>query len=156
MNKTRIINPNKLLPIKYRIPNAGNHMFEYGFIRYRIGDNQTNVSKYNQFNKRIIKLIFLLNIIKFFTSAYIKDTQKYRKILLMIGDVSIGFESIRTHYNILFGIIAIFGFLTQLLHERFSSPSSSWLRPFAMMKGLIKPSDIELNNSNGIIKLLKR
>jgi len=155
MNKTGI-NPNKLLPLKYRIPNAGNHIYEIGFIRQQIGEYCTNKVKYNLYKRHLLKFIYISHMIKFIITANIRDTHKYRNILIIIGDLSIGLESIRIHYNIFVALLSLFCLLTQLLHERFSSPSSSWLRPFAMMKGLITPSDVGLNDSNEIIKFIKR
>jgi len=151
------INFNKLLTYQYCITNSGNHIYEIGFIRQRIGDDyDVKKEKYQRYKQLCFKLIYIIALIRTFISICIKNSGDKIFIFNIIGKFDTSIESVRIHFNIYYGLMVTVALCGQLLHEQFSSPSSPWLEPFLMMRGLITPSDNGINDEIVLKKLLKR
>ena len=147
------INVQKVLPLKYRIKNAGNHLYNYGLSPHRVDHSLSEETKYHRNLRKLYMIIYIFFIIKCVMCILIPNTPDNQLTLMLIGDIFVILEiRIHTHIAVLSAtLLCLYG---QIYHHYIKS--LPWLKPFAMMKGLIKPIDLGLNNSDDVIKLLKR
>ena len=148
------INVQKLLPLKYRISNAGNHLYINGFSPHRVDHHSSEETKYHRNLRRIYLIIMMILVMKFLMTIRFSNTSNNRLILALIGDFMIVLNDVRIHVNIISLCLTIMWILSCIFINRLKS--LSWLKPFAMLKGLITPVDVGLYNGGDVIIFLKR
>jgi hypothetical protein len=144
------LNPKFILPQEALIEAAGDHFYKIGLSQYKIGETQRN----SMHNPKLIAIVISLLLIRCVISLI--TPEEYEEVFYWMGDFTY-FLKIRIHCNVglifFFSSILIFLFLHYLKYRKKTSPT--YLKPFAMMAGLVPPKAIGLTNPEKIKKMMK-
>jgi len=122
---------------------------------YRIGLSLFKESERTKLHNP--KFIFIINIISIIRSIIsLQLPEENVKLFIMNGDFSY-FLGIRTHFNIAYCLYILLALTSQLIHYNNyrNNIKPSYLKPFAMMSGLISPQSIGLTDRDQIYKMIK-
>jgi hypothetical protein len=140
----------KPLPSIIAIKCAQNHLYRIGLSLFSFG-SQTRNRFHNTF---FISFIICIQILKSITAILMKE-DKYK--LLLIGD----FTHLLNDRYFLNAAVILFELLalsSQILHywKYYKNKSSSYLKPFEMISGLVSPKNIRIMYREDINELLKK
>ena len=129
--------PNKLLSANIVINSIDSHLYSIGLSLFKNGK-----FKRKSFQNPIIMFIIQLEL---FIRQYISlsVSEENPEIFVYIGDLGYFFKA-RVHYAVTAGLISSIGLISQILYyiNYNKSIKPSYLRPFEMMSGLIRPKSI--------------
>lgn len=146
------IDPNLIIDNDYILLNSvGSHLFKAG-LGVKCRDLNVPTSKFDPYKKYVAAFLYLLFVIRCIISLCHSDQNE--RLFIYIGDISYFIPGIRIHFNIMAIGFCGLCFVSQVLH--WNKNNYPWLLVFKMMSGFVSPSDIGLNDVNGIKQLLNR
>jgi hypothetical protein len=144
------LNPSVILPQEIIIETAGDHFYKIGLSQYKIGESQRS----SLHNPKLIAIVVSLLLIRCIISLI--TPKEYEQVFYWMGDFTY-YLKIRIHCNVglisFFSSTLIFLFLHYLKYRKKIRPT--YLKPFAMMSGLVPPRAIGLTNQEKIKKMMK-
>jgi len=144
--------PKKPLPPHKRIESAGSHLYLIGLSRFPFGSIKRNKFNYPLFSLILHILFFIRSIL-----LIILPEHKVKKFALISGDYS-DFFKVRKHFNIGLSTFLSLAIVNQLIHlwTYRKNIYPIYLKPFAMMSGLISPQSVGIREEFALNKLLIR
>jgi hypothetical protein len=147
------INPYRLLPSKYIIPDSGTHLYRIGLLNIPTNNSvRYKSSKYQKYYRYINSTVLLIFFLRCFVSLFQSDDNK--QIFKYIGDISAFIPGIRIHFNVMLITVMLISLISQYLH--WNQTTYSWLKPFKMLSGEVMPISIGFTDEIHIRKLYKR
>lgn len=139
------------LPPDIVIHSAEAHMFRIGLSLF---ENEST-KRIKLHNPIFITLVNIISLMRCIISLLLPKENE--KLFIINGDFSY-FLGIRIHFNIAYGLYILLALTSQLLHyiNYKNDIKPIYLKPFAMMSGLISPQSIGLTNGDEIYKLIKK
>lgn len=144
-----------------------NKINDFHVILSKIGfiNKQNETKKFRLFRYFVIiaPLIFSIKCLISILIYYYKSNEidKFERLLISLNDFMYYFPKLRIHGNFLL-IIWSFGHVSAvqltyyyLLHSN-DGQQFHWMKPFEMLSGKIKPSEIEFTHWNDVMMLVKR
>jgi hypothetical protein len=145
------IHMTSLLPSTLQIPSAGSHFYRRGLSLFRLGGAKRH-KFYNPY------FVLSMNLIYFCRSFYTLLTPiENRNIFIYLGDYPY-FLNAKIHLNIAATQYYLLSITPQLLNfwMYYKNIYPTYLRPFAMMSGLVTPKSIGLTKREDVQKLISR
>lgn len=145
----RIIDPEKCLPLKYTIKDAGSHLYTSGLTFYSF-DNQIRHVLFHPLLVFISNFIFIIHLIH--TLKLPNDDESSH---IIFGDFT---HFLNAHHAITAAIFAlIVALLSQIIHfwNLMHSIRPVYLRLFEILSGSIPPQCLGLENENDILNIIK-
>jgi len=138
----------KLLPPDIIINSAETYLYRIGLSLFK----QSERIKF--YNPIFISFINIISIIRTIISLHLPEDNV--KLFIINGDFSY-FLGIRTHFNIAYILYILLALTSQIIHyiNYKNDIKPSYLKPFAMMSGLIPPQSIGLTDKDKIYKMIK-
>ncbi len=138
MNSGLIFDANKLLKEDSAVSIAGDHLYLIGLMNQCV--NNENLTKRKQFfNPKIVLIINFVLLLRFIFSLYYYNHSENMLLFYYIGDFPAFIPGIKIHFNIHMTAFWFTACLCQVIHYLNSKKNSSyeWLKPFAMLSGLV-------------------
>ena len=150
---------NKVLPKEFRIKDVDVYIYKLGLIK-----KQHESKKYQLF-RYLVLFTAILNAIKSVISILIyhfkaNQIDQYERLFVWIGDYTFYIPKIRYHINAVVIVVVIQTTAIQILHNKLicdrNYANFNWIKPFGMLEGKIKPSEIGFTNHDDVRKFVKR
>jgi hypothetical protein len=93
------INPNRLLPSNFIIPDSSTHLYRIGLLNISSNNSVNKSSKYQKYYRYINTIVLSIFFLRSFVSLFQNDDNK--KIFKYIGDISAFIPGIRIHFNVM-------------------------------------------------------
>ena len=137
---------NKLLTEKYLIENVDDYFYNFGLIKKQYESKRYTLYRY------FMTTISVLLLLKFATSTFIfsfkaNEMEKYKDLIIYLGDFTLYTSKIRIHFNVVFVAFIIQSLLIQFSHNKllFSDREFKqfrWMKLFEMLSGKVKPLQV--------------
>lgn len=150
---------NKVLPENFQIKDVDVYIYKLGLIK-----KQHESKKYKLF-RYLVLFTAILNAIKSVISILIyhfkvDQIHQYERLFIWIGDYTFYIPKVRYHINAVVIVIIIQTTAIQILHNKLICNRNyaifNWIKPFEMLSGKIKPSEIGFTNHDDVREFVKR